>query len=102
MRTIFINNNITENEIKQHVKEIEDKEDFISNNTSVIKTVYVNNNFNDVFNDMIYSYNEDDYDLYIIILNQFYDEDAVKELIHICKQSVKHLNNENDFKVKTY
>lgn len=103
MKTIFINNNTTYDELKHHVKELEDKEDFQTNNTGVIKTVYVNkNNFNEIFNDLIYSYNEDDYDLYIVVLNQFYNDDAIKELLYICYNNVKELRNKNDFQVKTF
>lgn len=103
MKTIFINNNTTQDELKHYVKELEDKEDFQTNNTGVIKTVYVNkNNFNEIFNDLIYSYNEDDYDLYIVVLNQFYNDDAIKELLYICYNNVKKLRNKNDFQVKTF
>lgn len=97
MRTLFINKNMPIEEIKKYVQAIEEKEDFQTNNTEVIKNVYVNNNFEDIFEDLIYSYNEDDYDLYIIILDKFYTSEQSEDLIIRCKENVKTLRNENDF-----
>lgn len=100
MRVLFINKNMPIEEIKKYVNTLEEKEDFQTNNTEVIKNVYVNNNFEDIFDDLIYSYNEDDYDLYIIVLDKFYNDYEADELINRCKENVNILKNENDFKFK--
>lgn len=100
MRVLFINKNMPIEEIKKYVNTLEEKEDFQTNNTEVIKNVYVNNNFEDIFDDLIYSYNEDDYDLYIIVLDKFYNDYEADELINMCKENVNILKNENDFKFK--
>ena len=100
MRVLFINKNMPIEEIKKYVNTLEEKEDFQTNNTEVIKNVYVNNNFEDIFDDLIYSYNEDDYDLYIIVLDKFYNDYEADDLISRCKENVNILKNENDFKFK--
>lgn len=97
MKVLFINKNMPIEEIKKYVHAIEEKEDFRTNNTEVIKNVYINNNFEDIFDDMIYSYNEDDYDLYIIVLDKFYTEDEAEDLIIRCKENIYELRNDNDF-----
>ena len=97
MRTLFINKNMPIEEIKKYVQAIEEKEDFQTNNTEVIKNVYVDNNFEDIFEDLIYSYNEDDYDLYIIVLDKFYTLEQAEDLIIRCKENVNVLRNNNDF-----
>ena len=97
MRVLFINKNMPIEEIKKYVNTLEEKEDFQTNNTEVIKNVYVNNNFEDIFDDLIYSYNEDDYDLYIIVLDKFYTTDEAEDLILRCKENIYELRNENDF-----
>lgn len=97
MKTLFINKNMPIEEITKYVQAIEEKEDFQTNNTEVIKTVYVDNNFEDIFEDLIYSYNEDDYDLYIIVLDKFYTLEQAEDLIIRCKENVNVLRNNNDF-----
>lgn len=100
MKTIFINKNMPIENIKKFVQALEDKEDFQTNNTSVIKCIYIDNNFEDIFDDLIYSYNEDDYDLYIIVLDKFYNDEEAEDLIIRCKENVDELKHENDFKFK--
>ena len=102
MKTIFINKNMPIDSLKIFVKELEDKEDFQTNNTGVVKTVYVNNNFDEIFNDLIYSYNEDDYDLFIIVLDHFLNDEQQDELINTCKKSVNSLKQNHDFQIKTF
>lgn len=97
MKTLFINKNMPIEEITKYVQAIEEKEDFQTNNTEVIKNVYVDNNFEDIFEDLIYSYNEDDYDLYIIVLDKFYTLEQAEDLIIRCKENVNVLRNNNDF-----
>ena len=102
MKTIFVNKNMPVPTLKQFVKKLEDKEDFQTNNTGVVKTVYITNNFENIFNEIIDSYNEDDYDLYIAVLDKFYTENEIDELINNCKLSVNNLKQDSDFQVKTF